>query len=90
MIIFFLKHIVFNLGVFLFVFLGEEVQNHTIKKSDEKKHALCFWKICHHRPILGTCSLTKGLDNLCKWVFRDGADSQTNKQTKKQTDILTL
>ena len=49
-----------------------------------------FWKSCNHRPILGIHSLTRGLHDLLKWVFRDGAGRQTDRQTCKQTDMATL
>ena len=41
-----------------------------------------FWKLCYHRPILGTRSLTWSLHNNQKWVFLYGTD--------KHTDIATL
>ena len=41
-----------------------------------------LWKLCHHRPTLWICSLTRGLHDTWKWVFRD--------ITNTQTDIVTL
>ena len=35
-----------------------------------------FSKLCHHRPILGIRSLTRGLHDLQKWVFCDDSDIQ--------------
>ena len=44
-------------------------------------------KIFHHpRPILGTQSLTKGLQDHQKWVFCDGADRQTHRRTWRLYD----
>ena len=37
--------------------------------------------MCHHRQILGLCSLTRGLHNLRKWVFRNVTDRQTDRAT---------
>ena len=43
----------------------------------KKTDPLFFWKFGHSRPILGTQSLTRGLYNLRKWVFVDGAHKHT-------------
>ena len=40
-------------------------------------------------PILAIRPLTTGLHELRKWVFRDGADRQTNKQTGGHGDSMT-
>ena len=44
-----------------------------------------FFKFCHHRPILGLRSLTKGLLDTRQWVFHN----VTNTQTDGHCDSLT-
>ena len=41
--------------------------------------------MCDHRPILGICSSTRGLQNTQKLVFCDGTDKQTSRQTHTRT-----
>ena len=52
--------------------------------GDAADHDQNQWKLCHCRPILGLCSLTRILPDTEKWVFCDGTATHTH------TDIPTL
>ena len=43
----------------------------------KRTHFFFFFQLCHRRPILGIGYLTRGLHDTRKWVFRDGADTQS-------------
>ena len=47
------------------------------------RSAMVRFPLCHHRPILGICSFTRGLHDLRKWIFF--AMEQSNKQTDMKT-----
>ena len=50
----------------------------------EKKNAPPFFE--NMIGILGILSLTRGLNNPLHWVFRNGADKQTDKHGDSMTD----
>ena len=52
----------------------------------EKINPFFFWKLCHHRPILGIYSLTRGLHDTRRWVFRDLTDTHTDRRTWRLYD----
>ena len=45
--------------------------------------------LCHYRPILRILSLTRGLHDLRKWVFRDITERHTHTQTDRHDDSMT-
>ena len=49
------------------------------------QNLIFLFKLCHHRPIQGICSLTRSFHDTGKWVFCNGADRQTDKQTTMAT-----
>ena len=49
-----------------------------------------FWKLFHHWPILGICSLTRCLNNTRMLVVRDDTHIHTYIHAYIQTDIVTL
>ena len=58
---------------------GGVAKPHVLLISGEKTdHPFFVWKLCHPRLILGRQSLTRGLHDLRKWVFLDGADKHTD------------
>ena len=55
-------------------------------KLGEKRDSPFFWKLCHHRQILGICSLTRGLHVTRKWVFCDITNIHTDGHRDSMTD----
>ena len=51
-----------------------------------KNRLFLFFKLCHHRQLLWIYSLTRGLHDLRKRVFRDGTETETDTQTDKHCD----
>ena len=47
-----------------------------------------FFKLCHHRPILGIRSLTLSLHNTWKWLFWNGTDRLTARRTWQLYDWI--
>ena len=45
-----------------------------------------FWKLCHHMPILGIHSLTRGLHNTQKCVFHNITKTQTDGHRNSMTN----
>ena len=61
-----------------------------VSSISRKNRPSFFGKFCHHRPILGISSLTRGFHDSRMWVFGDVTNIHTDRHCDSMTDPVKM